>query len=321
MKASEMAAIIRNVVPVACLAILIAGCASRATKDVNAVSIGFSAKNAAASYTGLKRKVAIARFSNETTYAKGAFYDKENDPLGKQTVDILSARLAATDKFILLERTDLDSINAEKELAGLTARNVGADYLIIGSLTKYGRKNTGEQGFVSRTKRQTVEAGVSIRLVDVATGQIIYSEEANGEAETESSTTFGMGGMAGFDATLSDKAISAAITQLVENIVNNCMDRPWKSYFLSYDSDGIIISGGKSQGIKAGDTFNVLRRGKQVKNPQTGMMVELPGTQVGTVTVIMTGGEDKNNEFAFVELTGSVDRASLNSYIIEEQKK
>lgn len=312
---------IRRFIPVACLAILIAGCASQATKDVNAVSTGSSAKNAAASYTGLKRKVAIARFSNETTYAKGAFYDKENDPLGKQTVDILSARLAATDKFILLERTDLDSINAEKELAGLTARNVGADYLIIGSLTKYGRKNTGEQGFVSRTKRQTVEAGVSIRLVDVATGQIIYSEEANGEAETESSTTFGMGGMAGFDATLSDKAISAAITQLVENIVNNCMDRPWKSYFLSYDSDGIIISGGKSQGIKAGDTFNVLRRGKQVKNPQTGMMVELPGTQVGTVTVIMTGGEDKNNEFAFVELTGSVDRASLNSYIIEEQKK
>ena len=29
----------------------------------------------------LKRKVAIARFSNETTYAKGVFYDKANDPL------------------------------------------------------------------------------------------------------------------------------------------------------------------------------------------------------------------------------------------------
>ena len=38
----------------------------------------------------LKRKVAIARFSNETQYAKGAFYDKENDPIGKQALDILS---------------------------------------------------------------------------------------------------------------------------------------------------------------------------------------------------------------------------------------
>ena len=312
---------IRKLMPIVCCAALFVGCASQATNDVNAVSTGSSAKNVAASYTGLKRKVAIARFSNETTYAKGAFYDRENDPLGKQTVDILSTKLAATDKFILLERADLDSINAEKELAGLTTQTIGADYLIIGSLTKYGRKNTGEQGLVTRTKRQTVEAGVSIRLVDVATGQIIYSEEANGEAETESSTTFGLGGTAGFDATLSDKAISAAITKLVENIVNNCMDRPWKSYFLSYDNDAIIISGGKSQGVKAGNTFNVLRRGRQVKNPQTGMIMELPGTTVGTVTVLMTGGEDKNNEYAFVELTGTVDRNNLNSYIIQEQAK
>lgn len=28
----------------------------------------------------LKRKVAIGRFSNETQYAKGIFYDRKNDP-------------------------------------------------------------------------------------------------------------------------------------------------------------------------------------------------------------------------------------------------
>lgn len=47
----------------------------------------------------LKRKVAIGRFSNETQYAKGIFYDKENDPMGKQALDILSAKLAASGKF------------------------------------------------------------------------------------------------------------------------------------------------------------------------------------------------------------------------------
>lgn len=50
----------------------------------------------------LKRKVAIGRFSNETQYAKGIFYDKENDPMGKQALDILSAKLASSGKFILL---------------------------------------------------------------------------------------------------------------------------------------------------------------------------------------------------------------------------
>ena len=39
----------------------------------------------------IKRKVAIGRFSNETQYAKGMFYDKENDPMRKQGLDILSS--------------------------------------------------------------------------------------------------------------------------------------------------------------------------------------------------------------------------------------
>lgn len=312
----------RKLIPFACIALLLTSCASN--PDVVAEDTPLSKEQAIKEEpkgATLKRKVAIARFSNETTYAKGAFYDKENDPLGKQTVDILSAKLAATEKFILLERSDLEAVNAESQLAGLNVQKVGADYLIIGSLTKYGRKNTGEQGLITRTKRQTVEAGVSIRLVDVSTGQIIYSEEANGTAETEASTTLGLGGKAGFDATLSDKAIEAAISQLVENIINNCMDRPWKSYFLSYDSDAIIISGGKTQGIRPGDKFDVIRRGKQVKNPQTGMMVELPGTKVGSVTVLMSGGEDKNNEYSIVDLEGTVDKNNLAAYIIQEVAK
>ncbi len=81
----------------------------------------------------LKRKVAIARFSNETQYAKGAFYDKENDPLGKQTVDILSTKLASSGKFLLLERADYDKIMTEIDKFGNNSvQKVGADYLIIG---------------------------------------------------------------------------------------------------------------------------------------------------------------------------------------------
>ena len=61
-------------------------------------------------YKGLKRKVAIARFTNESQYAKGAFFDKDNDPLEKQALDILSTKLAASGKFILLERAEADKM-------------------------------------------------------------------------------------------------------------------------------------------------------------------------------------------------------------------
>jgi len=270
----------------------------------------------------LKRKVAIARFSNETQYAKGVFYDKENDPIGKQAVDILSTKLAASDKFILLERQDLDKIEEELKLAGNEGlQKVGADYLIIGSVTEFGRKNVGDVNAFSRTKTQTVQAGVSIRLVDVSTGQIIYSEEAKGEAETTNQTVMGLGERTDYDATLSDKAISAAISKLVENIINNCMEKPWKSYFLTYDENGIIISGGASQGLKVGDIFQVVEKGKSIKNPQTGMMMELPGKVVGKVKIDFSGGDNPQNEFSMVSFTeGEIDKQNLSNYYIKEIK-
>ncbi len=270
----------------------------------------------------LKRKVAIARFSNETEYGKGIFYNKENDKMAKQGVDILSTKLAATNKFILLEREDMDKVLDELKTSGNEGiQKVGADYLIIGSITEFGRKTTGQQKVLSRSKTQTVEAGVSIRLVDVSTGQIIYTEEAKGEAETTNKTVMGLGEHADYDATLSDKAISEAISKLVENIVNNCMNRPWKAYFLSYDDNTIIISGGKSQGIKIGDIYQVIEKGKSVKNPQTGMSVELPGKSVGKIKIMSIEGDNPQNEFSIVTfIEGTIDKQNFSNYYIEEVK-
>ena len=272
----------------------------------------------------IKRKVAIGRFSNETEYGKGLFYDKDNDPIGKQALDILSAKLGASGKFILLERNDLQQLLEEANRNGQSAQQaIGADYMIIGSITEFGRKNTSQSQVFTTSKTQTVEAAVSIRLVDVATGQIIYSDQGKGSAEITTKSTFvGTGGHAGYDATLSDKAISAAIDQLVENIINKLSDKPWKSYFLSYDSDAIIIAGGKSQGIEPGMVFAVKTVGKNVKNPQTGIMVTLPGKEVGKIKVEETGGDTPETEYSIVSMIeGSIDSENLSNYIIEEIKQ
>ena len=269
---------------------------------------------AAQSERTIKRKVAIGRFSNETQYAKGLFYDKENDPMRKQALDILSAKLAASGKFILLEREDLDLLVAE---AGPEMDKIGADYIILGSITEYGRKTEGQQKVFSSTKTQTVEAAVSIRLVEVRTGLIIYSEEAKGSAELSTKQTLGLGTTAGYDATLSDKAISDAIPNLVDKIIDRCMDKPWRSYILSAEDGAYIISGGDSQGLTAGDTFNVYKKGKIVKNPQTGMNVELPGTKVGTVTIISSFGDTIENELSICSYEGeAIDIDNLGIYYI-----
>ena len=265
----------------------------------------------------IKRKVAIGRFTNETQYAKGLFYDKDNDPMQKQAMDILSSKLAASGKFILLERNDLDVLMAE---AGDNMQKIGADYIILGSITEFGRKAEGQLMVFSSTKTQTAEAGVSLRLVEASTGLIIYSDEAKGFAETTTKTAMGIGGTAGFDATLSDKAISAALNQLVENIIDKCVDKPWRSYVLSIEDGTYIISGGASQGISANDTFLVYEKGKMVTNPQTGIKIELPGKKVGTVTVLQTLGDTPETEISLCSYEGEViDSNKLSNYYISDK--
>lgn len=261
--------------------------------------------------TGLKRKVAIARFSNETKYGQSFFIDKDNDRIGKQAVDILSSKLLETDKFILLERADLEKINKELALEDYTPLKNMADFLIIGSVTEFGRKDTGEVGIFSRTKKQTAFAKVHVRLVDVYSGEVIYSEEGMGEAYAEAGTVFGIGGQSGYDSTLNDKALEAAITNLSSNIIENLLDKEWRSYILGYDNGNLIIAGGLSQNIQSGEVFSVIQKGKEIRNPQTNTSITLPGKKIAKVKVLSSAGKAPKDEVSFCEIT----EGDLSDYI------
>jgi curli biogenesis system outer membrane secretion channel CsgG len=270
----------------------------------------------------LKRKVAIARFTNETKYGQSFFLDKDQDWIGKQAMDILSARLGATEKFILLERVDIEKINNELKLGNLSSLKIPADYLIIGSVSEFGRKTTGDVGIFSRTKRQTAYAKVNIRLIDVYTSQIIYSEEGEGEAFSEAGEVLGVGGRAGYDSTLNDKAISAAISKLVSNIVGNLLEKPWRSYILFYQDGMYIIAGGKSQGIREGDMFGIYQRGKRVLNPQTNVMIELPSKFIGTIKVNSSIGTDPLNEVSTCSvLSGDLPKANFEEFFVQQSDR
>ncbi len=251
---------------------------------------------------GLKRKVAIARFTNETKYGQSFFVDQNQDPIGNQAVDILSSKLVETEKFILLERADLDKISKELNMENYAPLKNMADYLIVGSVTEFGRKDEGKVGIFSRTKRQVAYAKVHVRLIEVRTGQILYSEEGEGEASSEAGTVFGVGGKAGYDSTINDKALEAAITDLASNIIENLLERPWRSYILGFEDGKIIMAGGKSQNIANGDIFKVIKEGEKVKNPQTNMMIPLPGKEIGKIKALASTGDTAESEITFCDI-------------------
>jgi curli biogenesis system outer membrane secretion channel CsgG len=306
------------------LLLIFAGCATVPQPNVVNVSTDTPAVSPVLADNqprSLKRVVAIARFSNETNYGKGLYLGNAYDA-GKQAMDIMNTKLTQSGKFILLERSDLEFLEREKVFDHSAMDQIPADYLIIGSITDFGRRATGKVGIFSRTQKQTAYAKVNVRLVDVRTGQIIYGETGEGEAFSEAGTVLGAGSQAGYDSTLNDKAIDAAISKLVVNISNNLLNNPWRSYILS-QQDGIwMLAGGKTQGIKVGDVFTVKLRGDTVINPQTKLPIELPGTNVARLRVIQLTGEDLQSEISFCELLdGEIDSGQLTRYFVTEDEQ
>ena len=253
-----------------------------------------------------KRKIAIGRFSNESRYGRGLLVDADLDPLGKQASDVLASQLTRTGRFLVFERPDIEKIERE-QVRGGGGTMVGVDALILGAVTEFGRTTEGKSGFLSSTKVQRVRAAVTLRLVDVATGRVFHSADGVGEALTESGEIAGFGSRASYDSTLNEKAISAAVSAVLNELVQKLEARPWRTFVIANEGGLIFVSGGAGQGIEIGDELIVKRRGTRVKSPQTGMMIELPGVEAGRLRVVSQFGDDETTEGSACEvISGSV---------------
>ena len=270
----------------------------------------------------LKKKVAIGRFTNESRLSNSFLNEGSDtkDRMSRAASDILTAKLAMTKRYILIERQDDMAISNEQQISNIESYKIPADYLILGSISEFGRSTSGDVGLIDRTKKQTAYAKVSLRLVDTRTGLIIYGEEGSGEAYSEVGTVLGMGSQAGYDESLTDKAIDAAISSVIQSLINKLANDPWRSYVLSYDETGIYISGGEKQGIRTGDVFKVYLRGKQVINPQSNIPIELPGTVVASIQITQTLPGEELTEVSRAQVTeGNIPLDQLAQLYISDK--
>ena len=266
-----------------------------------------------------KREIAIVRFTNETTYGRSLLLDKDLDRIGKQTSDMLASRLIKSRRFLVFERTDLNKLLDEQKNSSVASELVGVDAVIAGSVTEFGSSVTGEVGFLSSTKLQTAKAKVDIRLIDLRTGHSFFSAMGAGQATTESAEAFGFGSRAGYDATLNDKVIASAITDVIDKLMSNLEKRPWRTDILEIDGEHIFISGGKLQGLKMGDTLSVMKPGKSIKSKQSGFNVSLPSSKAASIKVVSFFGDNETNEGSVCKLIeGNIDSAMIHDLFVAE---
>ncbi|MEJ2042252.1 MAG: CsgG/HfaB family protein [Reinekea sp.] len=320
----------KGILAIALPALLATGCATSPSqlKDVEAPVSETTQAAAQAelfaqpTHLALKRKVAVARLSNETTYGKSLLSGNAPEKMAQKVSDMFVQGLTNSGNYLIFERPDLDSLQAESVLSGAAQELIGVDTLIVGSLTEFGRAVTGESGFLTSSKKQQAKATIDIRLIDVKTGQVIRSITGTGVASTESSSMMGFGGVAGYDGSINDQAIGAAVNAVVAKLDSYMLEKSWTADVLAYEESIVYISGGRSQGITEGMVLDVYTKGKQVKSQTTGATITLPGKKVASLKIVSLFGETELEEGAAATvISGSIDGVALDALEVKEAIK
>jgi curli biogenesis system outer membrane secretion channel CsgG len=269
----------------------------------------------------LKRKIAVGRLSNETNYGRSLLRSNAKDQLGSKVTDMFLQALTNSESYLVFERPDIELLSKEAELSGQEVSITGVDTLVIGSLTQFGRATTGERGFLSSSKTQEASATVDLRLVDVTSGRVFASVTGTGASSTEQARTMGFGSAAGYDGSLNDQAIAAAVTAAVDKMTGLFLEKPWTADLLAQENGLVYISGGENQGVRVGMTFAIETRGKKVKSPTTGTTISLPGEKVAELTVVSLFGDDPLDQGAVGKVSqGSLEGHDLKDLRVKEKK-
>jgi curli biogenesis system outer membrane secretion channel CsgG len=170
--------------------------------------------------------------------------------LGRGIADQLVAALLDTKNFRVMERRALETVLAEQNLVAgdkaaptqqvsQQARILGAQYLVTGSITKFGREKKRRGGVLGAVTKgvggvglesNTYSVGITLRVVDASTGEVVGSMTSDGEVKGGRKLAiggFGGGGGGGFASSNSGErekkiaeAINIAVASLSEKLVD-----------------------------------------------------------------------------------------------------
>ncbi|MBP0591355.1 CsgG/HfaB family protein [Paraburkholderia sp. LEh10] len=201
----------------ALVAAALSGCATESSRTLPTPQVS----SAAVPYAGKRVPIAVGKFDNRSSYMRGIFSDGI-DRVGSQAKTILVTTLQQSQRFSVLERDNLGEIRQEAAIANKTQKLKGANYVITGDVTEFGRKEVGDQqlfGILGRGKSQVAYAKVSLNIVDTATSEVIASSQGAGEYSLSNREIIGFGGTASYDSTLNGKVLDLAIKDAVDHLV------------------------------------------------------------------------------------------------------
>jgi len=279
----------------------------------------------AAAQNQAKKRVAVLDFDYSTVHGYiSAIFGTDYD-VGRGVADMLVDRLVKSGRYSVIERKALDKVLAEQNFsnsdradsttAAKIGRILGVDAIILGSITQFGRDDQvksfgglgavtgrwGLGGFGKRKAKAVVQ--LSARVIDTTTAEILAVASGKGESKRSGTTLLGSGGGSGgygsgnvdmsstnFAATLIGEAVNKAVDEIAAQLdaqADKLPTRKVKIEGLVADVSGntLILNVGTRAGVKVGDTLEIRRLAREVKDPATGRVIRRITQKVGEVTI------------------------------------
>jgi curli biogenesis system outer membrane secretion channel CsgG len=145
---------------------------------------------------------------------RGLFSDGV-DRLGGQAKTILITHMQQANRFKVVDRDNMGEISQEAKFQGKSQKISGADFVITGDVTEFGRKEVGDQQLF-------------VNVVDAVTSEVIFSVQGAGEYALSNREVIGFGGTASYDSTLNGKVLDLAIREAVNRLVEGVESGQWK---------------------------------------------------------------------------------------------
>ncbi|BDB26288.1 hypothetical protein Tamer19_04160 [Cupriavidus sp. TA19] len=213
-----------------CLLAIVAalGMAGCATESSTALPVQ-KVESASRPYNGVRTPIAVGKFDNRSNYMRGVFSDGI-DRLSGQAKTSLVTHLQQTNRFNVLERENLDEIRREATIKNQAQRLKGADFVVTGDITEFGRKEVGDVqlfGILGRGKSQVAYAKVNLNIINISTSEVVYSTQGAGEYTLSNREVIGFGGTASYDSTLNGKVMDLAMREAINHLVAAIESGAW----------------------------------------------------------------------------------------------
>lgn len=240
---------------------------------------------------GPKKSIAVMDFVNESEFTA-------QWQVGSGIADMLTEALVQADRFVVVERPDIQRILRQQGLGfsskstlvkGLgTGRFIPSQVAITGAVAEFSfeKQNTGANDVTG-----TAHVAIHVEMFDTNTEQLLFSETVEkkgvytGPDANYSSKEAAIGGGL-FNNTPLGNATQEAVNEAAHWIALSMEKVAWRGSIVIVQGGRAYLNCGRREGVQPGQRFVVYSKGEDLTDPNTGELLGVEETRAGVVSIV-----------------------------------